>query len=374
MLKPLNALLLIALGISIGFNIYFYLALEQEQSPPAINNQQTNNGHPVNTLSPVQKSESVLAHPHSAESNFGQETKKQTLISQTETWLESRQFDLARDFIQRYLQQNPQDVDFLLLEAQLIDKTTPVSDVLAHYYDLLDYPLNDPQRIFVQQRIDALTTDNINKLKSISAWDILATFLEPLWQFDPDNKSIILTLSESYARLESETLMEYVLASLLPDDPEAIRIRNLLSRATPTETPQPHVAEEINGKATGIPLVKQGDHYLVNTSVEQKRVRLMIDTGATTTVLTQSAFAKLYRNSQSPDFIGQYQVNTAGGRVTAPVFRLSSLSIENYVVQNIAVVVLPMESFEQADGLLGMNYLREFNFWIDQREAQLFLK
>jgi hypothetical protein len=38
------------------------------------------------------------------------------------------------------------------------------------------------------------------------------------------------------------------------------------------------------------------------------------------------------------------------------------------------VVILPMQSINNADGLLGMNFLREFDFKIDQRQSLMFIK
>ncbi|MDU0355884.1 hypothetical protein RS130_20105 [Paraglaciecola aquimarina] len=53
------------------------------------------------------------------------------------------------------------------------------------------------------------------------------------------------------------------------------------------------------------------------------------------------------------------------------MYRFSELKIEHAVVQNISVVVLPMSNLHHADGLLGMNFLREFDFKLEQDRAVL---
>lgn len=365
--------LVACLGISIALNIYFFTNMSASKQlsnsgPSDIAAQLAAKG----SESPVTNETSALQREGNTVGSNGA-LNKAAQIEQIELWLESGQYSVARDVIQRYLQESPQDLEFLMLEAQLIDLTADIAEVLAHYYSLLDVPLEDAQRVWVLQRIESLTGENVRKLRGINAWDILATFLEPLWQFDPTNKSIIVVLAEAYARLESESLMEYVLASLLPDDPDVIRIRALLRDNYETPVAQQDSVPQEQSFDRGIGLVRRGDHFLVDARMGSKKMRLMIDTGASTTVLTDNAFARLSSSSFS-EFVGNYRVNTAGGLITAPIYRIRNLSIADYKVNDIAIVVLPMESFSEADGLLGMNYLREFDFWIDQREAQLFLK
>jgi predicted aspartyl protease len=72
--------------------------------------------------------------------------------------------------------------------------------------------------------------------------------------------------------------------------------------------------------------------------------------------------------------MGRFKVNTANGSLMAPMYQFRELQIGKRKVTNIAVVILPMGGLDNADGLLGMNFLREFDFRIDQRKALLFLK
>ena len=58
----------------------------------------------------------------------------------------------------------------------------------------------------------------------------------------------------------------------------------------------------------------------------------------------------------------------------ARMYQFRELTINHVTVQNLPVVVLPMQGIKNADGLLGMNFLREFDFKIDQRQAVMFIK
>jgi clan AA aspartic protease (TIGR02281 family) len=297
---------------------------------------------------------------------------KQDWIEQCQKWISVGEWSKATDFIQRYLQQNPRDIEFLLLEALLIEKTNHISYALAHYYSVLDLPLTEEQQILVMSKIDSLVAENVDKLKQIRSWDILATFLEPLWQFDPTNRNYILDLSEAYAQQQLSSLMEYVLASILPEDPEAIRIRRLISSLELADNngSEDQLPPETFDRA--VALEKIGDHFIVEAKTMNAQVKLMLDTGATTTVISEKAFNRISTDTLS-DFVGEYIVNTAGGQVQAPIYRFRELSIADYSVDNIAVVVLPLEEFSDADGLLGMNFLKEFVFRIDQQRSLLYL-
>jgi predicted aspartyl protease len=62
--------------------------------------------------------------------------------------------------------------------------------------------------------------------------------------------------------------------------------------------------------------------------------------------------------------------NTANGRISAPIYRLDTLSVGDWQVSDLDVGVLELDD-PQFDGLLGMNFLGHFQFFIDQNEALL---
>jgi predicted aspartyl protease len=57
----------------------------------------------------------------------------------------------------------------------------------------------------------------------------------------------------------------------------------------------------------------------------------------------------------------------------APMYQFRELTIQHVTLENITVVIIPMQGMEHAYGLLGMNFLREFDFKIDQAHSVLFL-
>jgi len=64
-----------------------------------------------------------------------------------------------------------------------------------------------------------------------------------------------------------------------------------------------------------------------------------------------------------------------GRQVNARFFILESVKVEGVEAQNVAAIILPQEAdIGYADGLLGMSFLKRFNFKIDQKNKKLILE
>ena len=91
------------------------------------------------------------------------------------------------------------------------------------------------------------------------------------------------------------------------------------------------------------------------------------------TAISKQYFDNL-SNRYKINYLGRFSIGTAGGSIMAPIYQFQELTINHVTVQNLPVVILPMQSIANADGLLGMNFLREFDFKIDQRQSVMFIK
>lgn len=305
------------------------------------------------------------------------ETKRVELLAQAQLWLQQKKLLTLGTFLQDYLKRHPQDMDFLLIEAHLKVQTSLLSDAIAHYYDLLRNPLTPAQKSEIEQQIEQLSTNTIEQLKRNYSWDVLAMFVEPLLQLEPNNRLYILSLSKAYAELYQEGLMENVLASLDFDDPDAQNIRKIILAQQIT----PHndgvsdldINETTADLGRPIPLIQFGDQYVVEAVLSSNPVALLIDTGASVTAVSKEYFDNL-SNRYKVNYLGRFSIGTAGGSIMASMYQFRELTIQHVTVQNLPVVILPMQSINNADGLLGMNFLREFDFKIDQRQSVIFIK
>ncbi len=320
--------------------------------------------------------------PTKADSAFTSDQTRETRNNQldlAQQLLADKAFIELGALLQSYLKDHPLDIDFLLIEAKFKVATGLLSDAIINYYDLLRRPLNDKQQDHVLSQIAGLSSNAIEQLSNSHSWDLLAQFIEPLIQVAPNNRQYILALAQAYAEQDHFQLMENVLASLPPDDPSAQALRQqTLSSPPPSQSTDPFLSPQDDPFArerqfSKIQLKQYGDQYVVQANLANRPIDLLIDTGASITAVSEAFYERLSK-SYRPRFQGQFNINTAGGTVMASVYRFNVLSIGHLQVENIAVVVLPFDNLPNAQGLLGMNFLREFEFKIDQKNAQLLIE
>ena len=130
----------------------------------------------------------------------------------------------------------------------------------------------------------------------------------------------------------------------------------------------------------GIPLIRSGSQFLVEVQVAQVNMVLLIDTGASYTSLSLNAIERLSNETNAlSDELKRVKVNTANGSTVARVFSLSTFSLSTFSLadrqaQNLSVLEVNMGDHSRSDGLLGMNFLGQYKFKIDQDKALLFLE
>lgn len=133
------------------------------------------------------------------------------------------------------------------------------------------------------------------------------------------------------------------------------------------------LASEHNDVIAGVetlPLRRRGDQFIVEASLGNGNgLSLLIDTGASMTVVSRQRLESLGYAINGPTTY----FSTAGGVVEGPVMTLERLSLGAAAVHQLPVGVLPIDLPGEIDGLLGMNFLRYFEFRIDQESARLSL-
>lgn len=123
--------------------------------------------------------------------------------------------------------------------------------------------------------------------------------------------------------------------------------------------------------ATAIPLRRFGEHYAIDVVINGSvNATLMLDTGATLTIISPELQAGLgARTSNKSAWF-----NTANGVVESVLLDTESLSAGLKVVRKTQVGVLNLSTNPHIDGLLGMDFLKYFKFYIDQEKSTLYLQ
>lgn len=288
-------------------------------------------------------------------------------------WLEQGELQYFEPRLLALLRQYPDDPELLDLEARWYIATRPLSEALLHSYDLLERPLPDEIRSRIDERVDTLEKNALKELVNSGNWDLLAEFVEPLFQRFPQREDLILLLAESYAHQQKAVLTEDTLAALPSDIAGAERIRRLLiSGQQSVDEQETSLPSQVRASGERIALYQRNGQYVVPLTVVNRPMQLLLDTGASTSVIKSSVFQALNARSRA-EFIGMFDVNTAGGQIRALMVQLPAVTLGPYALENVNFLIVPDQEFNGADGLLGMNILRRFHFQLDQPSATLIL-
>lgn len=298
-----------------------------------------------------------------------------TNIDTVRQWLDQGDFARVERFLIDALRTNPESAQLLLLEADYILATEPLSVAISHLFALQELSLfNLEQREELANRSAELIKNTISALYNAGNWDMLAQFLEPLFQLNSGDQTLTLKLAEAYARQQKFTLMEDVLANLSANNAGA---RSLRQRFLPN--PSPTSQEDNEGPVatqqepvTRLALTRYGDQYIADTQILNRPAALLLDTGASSTAISFELYKALRRFNQI-QVIGLFDVRTAGGPIRSPLVQIDNMTLGPYKLTNIGVFVMPEAAMQQADGLLGMNVLKQFHFQLDQTTAELLL-
>lgn len=226
------------------------------------------------------------------------------------------------------------------------------------------------QRSRVAQAFDQFVHAMDQQLASEQRWQTLISFYETLEQLDLSRPPEQLRLGQLYLT-HGETAAGRNLLERLTGHPSvgaqasALLNNNAASVQTERQPPPP---------VGSIPLQAIGSHYALPLTLDgRQQVRLVIDTGASITTLSQQAFDRVSASARFTE-LGPQLFNTAGGTSRGMVYRVDSLQIGEHRLTDVPIAVLDFNTPGNIDGLLGMNVLRNFRFEVDQDQEVLKLQ
>ena len=218
----------------------------------------------------------------------------------------------------------------------------------------------DPE--LIKQEINEIVHQETTRYTRENRSQDLLNFFEFLIIQDPSNANYYFKLAETQYHF---ALFEQALSSLnlvLYDPIVGSQAQTLAAKIQREYDLATQVA---------VPLERRGEHYIVTAMIGNRgTARLILDTGASLTVLTPSAADRLGLSNLPTQNI---RVNTAGGPTDAKLLNVNELNVAGMPVENINISLLSLDWNSEIDGLLGMNYLRNFTFFVDQEDNKLYL-
>jgi len=124
------------------------------------------------------------------------------------------------------------------------------------------------------------------------------------------------------------------------------------------------------------PFERSGDLMTITARVwgpqGYRELLLVIDTGAAATSIEPAILEGLGYSSR--DVIMRTRVPTPAGIQQGRLFRLDRLHALGAELSNFVVQALPLNDEYGIDGLLGMNFLENYNFTVRPRDRQIHLE
>ena len=284
------------------------------------------------------------------------------------TLINNMRLDEAIRLLQNHLQTHTTSAQALQLLARCYQKQAkPVLalDAWFRYLKLevdakkIDIALQEIKRYLQQLHASpSLFGDDYN-------W-LIAQF-DTLLQFNANDGELHLLMASLYINANDAYQAQYH-ALMAANDPNAQkRAETILAKLNgTTETDNEKNAGEII-----VPLQRIGNQYLISANVEGYPTRLLLDTGASLSGLSNSYTTKhpfMLKNTKP------IRLNTASGAVNSVLFTVDYLNLGELVFNQHILTSLPMDTHEEFDGLLGVDILGRFDFVIDQNASVLRLK
>ncbi len=183
-----------------------------------------------------------------------------------------------------------------------------------------------------------------------------------------------LRLAEIHFNAGDEYLSETVLARLLADASVGEAATALLAKIRSANSPVAN--DHTLGDERAVPLIKKGNQYVAVLQLDGYHdVRLLMDTGASMTTLSEHALARVGSSLNFRE-LGSRMFRTANGVAKGRVLQLDTVTLGSFTLSDARLAVLNFDIGDDVDGLLGMNVLGAFEFRIVDAagEARLLLQ
>ncbi len=308
---------------------------------------------------------------------------KRLLIDRLQLLTESRNNSDFSELAESYLSIYYDDIDVLLLLAEFNRANGSFLEVINVYLLAKTYAYNDQDQNkvigrfneFVEQADRSYTSQQnwwslINLYAHIDTSGLMTSthqYRQALAYLRSGDKAFAI---EQFNQLLSDSIVGDSAARALSNLAGSTTAGNELAESTGTLA---IVGEPTLESADSIALKKIGNQYLIGLSNSQQHtVQLLIDTGASMTAMSSSAFNTLNTHG---DAVAQERrvFHTAGGVIMGTVYVVPELQLGPYTINDTQIAVIDFDTGRGIDGLLGMNILGQFRFQIDQENARLLL-
>ncbi len=282
-----------------------------------------------------------------------------------------QQFESAGSLLQAFLNTAYHDVEARLLLAEVHYGLDDSPGAIDQLYEARGYAYQPEVLNRISKRIRVVVNQLAGLLRQRGDHKGLLDLYQRLTLMEPDHADYFIGLATAQLALDYREAAQRSLTLVSHDPVVGPQAQKLLAQLLPGDSGlQDKQSVALSSEVAGIPLHQRGNSFLVDARpANAGSVRLLIDTGASITILTPEVFER--RGIRYRDTGTSRIFNTANGRVRAPIYILDVLTVGDWQVEQLEIGVLDLGRGSGKDGLLGMNFLKHFQFFIDQNDALL---
>jgi clan AA aspartic protease (TIGR02281 family) len=248
----------------------------------------------------------------------------------------------AQAQLQQYLETDPFDVDALLLASDLMQMEGQGLAAIDQLLWLLQVSSHPDASARARERLALLVGVQESQLANRGDLAGLVRLFERLAERDPGYDGHRLDLAR------------WLLRSGRPEEAERVL------RQTGTVGVDPQARDDLEQEArlarTGLPLEHSAGAVHVQATRRGQALRLLVDTGATTTVLDRHR-AEALAATPTGELV---RVRTAAGVVEAELHLVRDLQVGALHLESLPVLVIDHPLPDGVDGLLGMDVINRF--------------
>jgi predicted aspartyl protease len=261
------------------------------------------------------------------------------------------------DEILYYIDIEPQATDIKIYLAKLYQDIGRYQKAIDLLLDLKNSQDMDNIKK-INSSLNQTIENYITKLTKNHDFTTLISLLENIIAQESNNQQYIIQLAQLYYKLDNYSMAKELLEEIDSDSTYSPKAKIILTNIEQKE-------RELEQYTNQIPLTKIGSQYGINVNINNTPLTLLLDTGATYTLVD---------SDKIPNLIIKEQIilNTAGGEIIAGVAVANNLIVDGIEFKDFNLTVANFKR-EGVDGLLGMNFFEKFDFKIDQTRQLLYI-
>jgi clan AA aspartic protease (TIGR02281 family) len=282
-----------------------------------------------------------------------------------------RRFTQAEQLLQQFLVTAHRDVEARVLLAEAYRGQDDFLAAIEQLYEARGYAFRPDRLQHITAQIRSMVAELAQLLKRNDDQYALLALYQRLIQMEPDHAFWFVGLATTQLALDDREAARRSLLLVAQDPDVGAQAQAMLSELSVAfDGMQGEGSWDAATGVTGIPLQRSGHHFIVDaTPADGRDIQLLVDTGASLTILTPEVLEQRGIRYEDTGKTGVF--NTANGPVEAPIYTLDSLTVGDWYVNQLDVGVMELGIGSGVDGLLGMNFLNHFQFFIDQNESLL---